>query len=235
MSESKDYLGHRERLRKRYLSLGCNGLLDYEILELILSFVIPQKDTKKLAKLLLKNFNTLEEVFKKDINTLCTFNGISKRIAIYLNLLGNLSTYSFEEKIKKENLKLELMTSKQIKTKNQLINYLKKNIGFSKNEDFKVLFLDTSNRIISFETLFSGTIDKAAIYPRKILDRALFHNARSLVFAHNHPSGSVEPSKKDVEFTKTMEKFFKIVDIDIVDHLIIGKYSYFSFLEKGII
>ncbi|MDP0494050.1 MAG: DNA repair protein RadC [Fusobacterium sp. JB021] len=229
MSKNKTYLGHRERLRKRYLSSGYNSLLDYEVLELILTFVIPRKDTKELAKTLIKYFNTLEKVFKADTTVLSQFEGISERIAIYLKLLGDLNLYSFEDKIKKENLNLEL------KTKNQLINYLKNNIGFDKNEAFKVLFLDSANRIISFETLFTGTIDKSAIYPRKILERVLFHNARSIIFAHNHPSGNTYPSRKDIELTKNMENFFKMVDVNIIDHIIIGKDSYFSFLEEGIL
>ncbi|MDP0507355.1 MAG: DNA repair protein RadC [Fusobacterium sp. JB019] len=229
MSKNKTYLGHRERLRKRYLSSGYKSLLDYEVLELILTFVIPRKDTKELAKTLIKYFNTLEKVFKADTTVLSQFEGISERIAIYLKLLGDLNLYSFEDKIKKENLNLEL------KTKNQLINYLKNNIGFDKNEAFKVLFLDSANRIISFETLFTGTIDKSAIYPRKILERVLFHNARSIIFAHNHPSGNTYPSRKDIELTKNMENFFKMVDVNIIDHIIIGKDSYFSFLEEGIL
>ena len=95
MSKNKNCLGHRERLRKRYSILGYHGLLDYEILELILSFVIPRKDTKELSKNLMSNFNTLENVFKADIKTLCKFNGITERIAIYLKLLGDLSLCLF--------------------------------------------------------------------------------------------------------------------------------------------
>ena len=237
MVKDKNYLGHRERLRQRYLSSGYKGFFDYEILELILTFVIPQKDTKDISKNLLSHFGTLEGVLKADIKSLCEFNNITERIGIYLNLLGDLSLYSFEDKIKKENLKLELESNDniQIKTKKQLINYLKNNIGFSKNESFKVLFLDSSNNIISFETLFTGTIDKSAIYPRKILERVLYHNARSIVFAHNHPSGNTYPSRKDIELTSSMENFFKMVDVNIIDHIIIGKNSYFSFLEEGII
>lgn len=237
MLKNKTYLGHRERLRERYLSSGYKGFFDYEILELMLTFVIPQKDTKDLSKNLLNHFDTLEGVFKANIKSLCEFNNITERIAIYLNLLGDLSLYSFEDKIKKEDLKLELNSDNniQLKTKKQLINYLKNNIGFSKNESFKVLFLDTSNRIIGFETLFTGTIDKSAIYPRKILERVLYHNARSIVFAHNHPSGNTYPSRKDIELTSSMESFFKMVDVNIIDHIIIGKDSYFSFLEEGII
>lgn len=222
-----DYLGHRKRLRERYAKNGYEALQDYEIIELLLTFVKQRVDTKPLAKQLIKKYGTIEEILKADIKDLKETEGIGDITAVFLNFIGDIAACSFKDKAEKQKI--------SFKNKNQLISYLRNDIGFSKNEEFKVLFLNSVNEIIKTEILFTGTIDKSAVYPRKILERALYHNARSIVFVHNHPSGNVSPSQKDIELTEEMKKFFKIVDINVLDHIIITKNSHFSFLEEGII
>lgn len=223
----KDYLGHRKRLRERYVKNGYEALQDYEIIELLLTFVKQRVDTKPLAKQLIKKYGTIEEILKADIKDLKETEGVGDITAVFLNFIGDIAACSFKDKAEKQKI--------SFKNKNQLISYLRTDIGFSKNEEFKVLFLNSVNEIIETEILFTGTIDKSAVYPRKILERALYHNARSIVFVHNHPSGNVSPSQKDIELTEEMKKFFKIVDINVLDHIIITKNSHFSFLEEGII
>lgn len=223
----KDYLGHRKRLRERYVKNGYEALQDYEIIELLLTFVKQRVDTKPLAKQLIKKYGTIEEILKADIKDLKETEGVGDITAVFLNFIGDIAACSFKDKAEKQKI--------SFKNKNQLISYLRNDIGFSKNEEFKVLFLNSVNEIIGTEILFTGTIDKSAVYPRKILERALYHNARSIVFVHNHPSGNVSPSQKDIELTEEMKKFFKIVDINVLDHIIITKNSHFSFLEEGII
>lgn len=223
----KDYLGHRKRLRERYVKNGYEALQDYEIIELLLTFVKQRVDTKPLAKQLIKKYETIEEILKADIKDLKETEGVGDITAVFLNFIGDIAACSFKDKAEKQKI--------SFKNKNQLISYLRNDIGFSKNEEFKVLFLNSVNEIIETEILFTGTIDKSAVYPRKILERALYHNARSIVFVHNHPSGNVSPSEKDIELTEEMKKFFKIVDINVLDHIIITKNSHFSFLEEGII
>lgn len=222
-----DYLGHRKRLRERYVKNGYEALQDYEIIELLLTFVKQRVDTKPLAKQLIKKYGTIEEILKADIKDLKETEGIGDITAVFLNFIGDIAACSFKDKAEKEKI--------SFRNKNQLISYLRNDIGFSKNEEFKVLFLNSVNEIIETEILFTGTIDKSAVYPRKILERALYHNARSIVFVHNHPSGNVSPSQKDIELTEEMKRFFKIVDINVLDHIIITKNSHFSFLEEGII
>lgn len=222
-----DYLGHRKRLRERYVKNGYEALQDYEIIELLLTFVKQRVDTKPLAKQLIKKYGTIEEILKADIKDLKEIEGVGDITAVFLNFIGDIAACSFKDKAEKEKI--------SFRNKNQLISYLRNDIGFSKNEEFKVLFLNSVNEIIETEILFTGTIDKSAVYPRKILERALYHNARSIVFVHNHPSGNVSPSEKDIELTEEVKKFFKIVDINVLDHIIITKNSHFSFLEEGII
>ena len=222
-----DYLGHRKRLRERYAKNGYEALQDYEIIELLLTFVKQRMDTKPLAKQLIKKYGTIEEILKADIKDLKETEGVGDITAVFLNFIGDIAACSFKDKAEKQKI--------SFRNKNQLISYLRNDIGFSKNEEFKVLFLNSVNEIIETEILFTGTIDKSAVYPRKILERTLYHNARSIVFVHNHPSGNVSPSEKDIELTEEMKKFFKIVDINVLDHIIITKNSHFSFLEEGII
>ena len=194
----KDYLGHRKRLRERYVKNGYEALQDYEIIELLLTFVKQRVDTKPLAKQLIKKYGTIEEILKADIKDLKETEGVGDITAVFLNFIGDIAACSFKDKAEKQKI--------SFKNKNQLISYLRNDIGFSKNEEFKVLFLNSVNEIIETEILFTGTIDKSAVYPRKILERALYHNARSIVFVHNHPSGNVSPSQKDIELT---EKIFQ--------------------------
>ena len=225
--QEKDYIGHRERLRERYLEKGYKSFQDYEVLEFLLTFVRQRIDTKPIAKRLLAKYGTLEGVFKADIKELKSITGVGEITGIFLNFIGDVGTFSFEDKAKKEKVSL--------KNKEQLLAYLRSDIGFSKNEEFKVLFLNSVNEIIEIENLFTGTIDKSTVYPRKILERALYHNARAMVFTHNHPSGNREPSNKDIELTRELKEFFRIVDVNVLDHIIITKDSYFSFLEEGLI
>ncbi len=223
--------GHRKRLQERYLSCGYKGLADYEIIEFLLFPIIPRRDTKALAKELLEKFSTIGGIFEADSEELKRIKGLGEVSTTYLKFIGDLFSYYYEDKILngKENNRIS------IRSKNQLLNYLRKNIGISKIEEFKVLFLNSNNEVLGVETLFQGTIDKSAVYPRKILERVIFYNARSIIFAHNHPSGNTNPSSKDIEITKMMKEFFKMVDVSVLDHVIISRDSYFSFLEEGII
>lgn len=220
--------GHRNRLRERYLQGGYTAFQDYEILEILLGICIPRKDTKPMAKELLKKFKTVEGVLKGELEELMEFQGISRTIGINLKFLGDLSKYNF----KNNYLKSDVTT---FDGKRDLIGYLKNEIGFGNSEEFMAIFLNSANELIKSETLFKGTIDRSAIYPRKILEKALEYNARSVIFAHNHPSGKITPSKKDIELTKEMENILKVVDVKLLDHIIITKESYLSFLEEGFI
>lgn len=223
--------GHRKRLQERYLSCGYKSLADYEIIEFLLFPIIPRRDTKALAKELLEKFSTIEGIFEADPKELKKVKGLGDVSTTYLKFIGDLFSYYYEDKVlnDKENNRIS------IRSKNQLLNYLRKNIGISKIEEFKVIFLNSNNEVLGVETLFQGTIDKSAVYSRKILERVMFYNARSIIFAHNHPSGNTSPSSKDIEITKMMKEFFKMVDVSVLDHIIISRDSYFSFLEEGII
>lgn len=220
--------GHRERLRKRYIKSGLEGFNDYEVLELLLTYSIARKDVKPIAKELIEKFGTIDEIAKSDVKSLLEVDGIGEGSAVFLRLIGDIALTLYREKIEDK----DILT---IKSKNSLLSYSRGEIGYSPREEFKILFLDSSNKLIASETLFYGTIDKSAIYPREIVERVIKNRAKSVIFAHNHPSGSISPSKKDIELTQYMYDSLKLLEIRLLDHIIITKNSYFSFLEEGLI
>lgn len=220
--------GHRERLRKRYIKSGLEGFNDYEVLELLLTYSIARKDVKPIAKELIEKFGTIDEIAKSDVKSLLEVDGIGEGSAVFLKLIGDIALTLYREKIEDK----DILT---IKSKNSLLSYLRGEIGYSPREEFKILFLDSSNKLIASEILFYGTIDKSAIYPREIVERVIKNRAKSVIFAHNHPSGSISPSKKDIELTQYMYDSLKLLEIRLLDHIIITKNSYFSFLEEGLI
>ncbi|AVQ31531.1 MAG: RadC family protein [Fusobacterium varium] len=220
--------GHRKRLKEKYMKSGYDAFHEYEILEILLTYSIPRKDVKPIAKKLLEVFGSTGKIFGADIKELIKVEGIGESSAVFLKLMGDIAKNSYKENLKDNDIL-------NIKSKNDLISYLRGDIGFSKREEFKVLFLNSANNLIASETLFYGTIDKSAVYPREIVERVIKNGAKSVVFAHNHPSGNISPSKQDIELTQHMYDSLKTLDIRLIDHIIITKDSYFSFLEEGLI
>ncbi len=135
--------------------------------------------------------------------------------------------------ITKGNLnKKDLVT---VKGKTELLEYLRGNIGFKNTEEFKVIFLNSSNYLVGEETLFRGTVDRSIVYPRLIIEKALKYPTKGIIFAHNHPSGNFTPSRKDIDLTKDLEDLLRKIDIKIIDHIILTEENYYSFYENGLI
>lgn len=220
--------GHRKRLREKYLKVGYKGLEDYEILELLLTYSIKLKDCKGIAKGLLLKFKTIDRVVNAELNDLKEMDGIGLETALYLKVIGDLTSNNYFKSIGKADLGT-------LKGKKDLVNYLKDDVGTLKSEEFKVIYLSSDNKIVCDEILFKGTIDRSVVYPRKIMERAIDNRAKGIIFAHNHPSGNLTPSKKDIELTLEMQELLEKVDIKLLDHIIVSDESYFSFYENGLI
>ena len=220
--------GHRKRLREKYLKIGYKGLEDYEILELLLTYSIKLKDCKGIAKELLLKFKTIDKIVNAELNDLKDIKGVGAETALYLKVIGDLMSNNYF----KNMMKADLTT---LKGKTDLVDYLKDDVGNLKSEEFKVIYLSSDNRIVCDEVLFKGTIDRSVVYPRKIMERAIDNRAKGIIFAHNHPSGNLTPSKKDIELTLEMQELLEKVDIKLLDHVIVSDESYFSFYENGLI
>ena len=225
--------GHRERVRKKFLENGFNGLEDYEILELLLFYVIPRKDTKAIAKELIKKFKTLANVLKADTLELKTINGLGDVAITFLKMIGALPAKIYKDELK--NQKLIKDDKNKITDKEVLLSFLRNKIGYEDVEKFYVIYLSSSNEVIAFEESSSGTLDRSSIYPREIYKRVIMENAKSIIIAHNHPSGNTCPSKCDIDITNEIAKGLKNFGALLLEHIIITRDSYFSFLEEGLI
>ena len=225
--------GHRERVRKKFLENGFNGLEDYEVLELLLFYVIPRKDTKAIAKELIKKFKTLANVLKADTLELKTINGLGDVAITFLKMIGALPARIYKDELK--NQKLIKDDKNKVTDKEVLLSFLRNKIGYEDVEKFYVIYLSSSNEVIAFEESSSGTLDRSSIYPREIYKRVIMENAKSIIIAHNHPSGNTCPSKCDIDITNEIAKGLKNFGALLLEHIIITRDSYFSFLEEGLI
>lgn len=222
--EKPGYTGHRRRIKEKYKAGGIGSMLDYEVLELALSYAIPRRDTKPLSKELLARFKTINNVLDADYQELTKIKGISEHTALFLNFLKNAA---------KLYLKQGLVNKDLVSSPQAVYDYLQVSLNGQPDEEFKALFLNNQNQILAVETMQTGTVNRAVVYPRKIVERALYHHAATVVIAHNHPSGSLVPSVEDRQVTGMIREALKIVEIDLLDHIIIGGDGYFSFKEAG--
>lgn len=218
--------GHRRRLREKFLKGGLNGFLDYEILEILLTLGTPRRDCRELARRLLQEYRTLKSVLEADNRELLKFEGLGPHNIFGLKLIQEVSGRFLRDK---------MLSKPYCRSSKEVFDYLYHSLRDVKREKFKVLFLDTKNRIIEEKTLFEGTVDSSAVYPREIMKDALRFDASSLIFVHNHPSGDPEPSASDKRITKDLILAARIMQLNVLDHIIIGDDRYFSFADHGLI
>ncbi len=204
--------GHRERVLTRFEKSGLRSFHDYEILELLLTFIFPRIDTKKIAKSLLKKFKTLNSVLSSDPKVLTEIDGMGMRSAIKLKFFKELISYCLKER----PIKLEIISSRA-----DVEEYLRIHFGFRSDEYMAAIFLNNSHEVIEIEELSEGTVNRCHIYPRKLFKQAFKFGAAAIILAHNHPGGSTIPSAADWKLTKEIKCVGKAVDISLLDHIII--------------
>jgi DNA repair protein RadC len=221
-----DHLGHRKRLRDRFLS-GPQSLPDYEFLELLLFQAIPRQDTKPLAKRLLAAFNgDLGRLANASDAELKAIDGVGDAAVAAIRMIGEGARRLLRKQVTERPL---------LGSWNQLLDYLRVAQGDNRIEQFRLLFLDAKNRLIADEVHQSGTIDQTPVYPREVARRALELSAASLIVVHNHPSGDPSPSKADIAITREIVAALKALDIALHDHLIVGRDKHASFRGLGLL
>lgn len=225
MMDTESTQGHRERLRKKYLQTGIGALHDYEQLELLLTFVIPRKDVKPIAKNLLKTFKSFSRVFDASLEDLRGVDGIGENTAVLIKLVKDSCGKYLEDKT---------LCSDVVANPTAVIDFVRMSLGGLQNETFMIIYLNVKNHVIDYETS-SGTVDYAAVYPRNIIQGALRRNATAVILVHNHPSGHCDPSKEDLTLTATVKSACKTISINLLDHIIVGKSGYISMAEKNLI
>ncbi|HYA14834.1 MAG TPA: DNA repair protein RadC [Syntrophales bacterium] len=211
---------------QKFSASGIDAFHDYEVVELLLSYAIPRKDVKPLAKKLLREFGSLKGIVDAEKNSIEKIKGISTHTAIPIKLIKDFGTLYLKEKAKEKP---------QINCTSELLKYCKTYMGGLKDEQFCVIYLNAQNRITEIEAIEKGVVNQAVVYPRKVLENALKRKASAIILVHNHPSGHVKPSDADIRLTKTIQETAKILDIIVHDHLIIGENIFFSFREEVLI
>ncbi len=220
------YHGHRQRLRGRFLKGGAAALHDYELLELLLTFAIPHADVKPLAKSLIANFGSFTQVLDASPQDLMEVTGLKEYSATLINLVKACAEYYLKE---------EALKRSPINSLDALVDYCRTAMGGLKDEQFRVLFLNSQNEIIAEEIVQEGTVDQTVVYPRKVLELALKHKATALILVHNHPSGSLKPSASDRELTRALVKAANTLNLTVHDHLIVSRQGYFSMAEHNMV
>jgi len=218
-AEKPHYHGHRERLRERFYSAGADALSDYELLEMALYAAIPRRDTKPLAKLLLKKFGSFAEVVHAPEARLREVDGIKDASINQLKLIAAAAG-----RIAKGEIKRSIALSSW----NDVIDYCRSSMAFADKEQFRLLFLDKRNQLIADEVQQIGTVDHTPVYPREVIKRALELSATALILVHNHPSGDPSPSQADIKMTKAIIDIAAPLGISVHDHIIVGKNGHAS-------
>jgi DNA repair protein RadC len=217
--EAAHYLGHRERLRKRFLEGGNEALADYELIELILFRAIPRRDVKPLAKELVRKFGSFADVVAAPLARLKEVEGISEGVAIEFKIVEASARRFAKGQIKKRA---------SLGSWSQVIDYCRTVMAFEDHEEFRVLFLDKKNGLIADESQGVGTVDHTPVYPREVVKRALELAASAIILVHNHPSGDPTPSTQDVKMTLDIIAIAAPLGVTVHDHIIVGRQGHAS-------
>jgi DNA repair protein RadC len=215
-----------ERPREKLLKNGAANLSDAELLAIFLRTGMAGKSAVDLARELLTRFNGLTGLFSADQPAFCSVPGMGPAKYAQLQAVLEMARRALEEKMKSG----DAMSSPQ-----SVRDYLRLTLQGKKHEIFVGIFLDAQNRTIAAEELFKGTLTQTSVYPREVVKRALHHNAAAIIFAHNHPSGLPEPSRADEMLTQSLKQALALVDVNVLDHFIVGGGTATSFAERGLI
>ncbi|ADQ04000.1 DNA repair protein RadC [Caldicellulosiruptor owensensis OL] len=218
--------GHRERLKRRFIEQGLDGFEDHQVLELLLFFSIPRRDTNDVAHRLISTFGSISNVFEAHPEDLQKVNGIGKNSAILISLISQISRRYLADKNRK---------TFQLRNVEVAAEYIKSLFVGRKNEVFYVICLDTQLNVIYSAPLFEGTVKEAVVYPRKVVECVIRYNASSVILAHNHPGGSIRPSMDDIKTTQKIVNALSTIGVAVNDHFIVAGDKYYSFAQNGIL
>ena len=224
--EQPHHMGHRQRLRERFLKGGVQALQEYELLELVLFMAIPRRDVKPLAKELLKRFGSFSDLMNAAPEELMKVDGVSEGVATSLKIITASAHHL---------MKTELMEQPVLSNWTRLMDYCQATMAHETREHFRILFMNKKNELIADEIQGSGTVDHTPAYPREIMKRALELGATALILLHNHPSGDPKPSQADIDMTQQIMRAAEPLNILIHDHIIIARSGYTSFKSMGLI
>ena len=214
----------KERPRERFIKYGASSLQNFELIAIIFRTGLKDESVLELAKRVTYKFDTLKDLSKVTIKELKTIKGIGNSKAIEL-----LAAFELGKRVSKE----QFTVNNKLHSPESIYRYLKSELEMKTQEHFLALYLNTKGELIKKEVLFIGSLNSSLIHPREIFKHAVINSAAAIIICHNHPSGDPTPSKQDIEITKLIHKNSLMMDIELLDHIIIGKDRYYSFKEKG--
>lgn len=218
--------GHRARLRKRLIEGGTDALGDHEVIEFLLMGAIPRRDVKPIARSLLTRFGSLAGVLNADPRALTNHPGMGETSAAALGIVAVAARRLARQGVRDQ----PVLASWQA-----LIDYLTIDMAHLTVERVRVLYLNVQNHLILDHHVGDGSIDEAAIHPREVIRKALDLGASALILVHNHPSGSPQPSRADIQITQRIAEAGRLLGVAVHDHVIVGREGHVSLKAKGLI
>ncbi len=220
------HLGHRARMREKLLASGPDALLDHEMLEMLLFLALPRRDTKPIARALLARFGSFANAIAAPAQDLRQVEGLGEAgIAALKTVQGAALRLA----------RAEILDRPVLNNWDRLIAYLSAALTRERVEQFRILFLDTRNRLIADEQQARGTVNHTPVYPREVVKRALELQATALILVHNHPSGDPTPSRADLDMTQEIKAAAGSLGIVLHDHLVMGNGRHLSFRREGLL
>ena len=232
MNDTKDkkknlHDGHRQRLLNQIHNFGLDNMTEVQVLEFVLTFFIPRKDTNDIAHLLLDEFGSIKNVLDATPSELMKVDGVGERTAKMLSLLPQVFFYYRESGLKKQKITL--------KNLEEAVNFLRSLFESKTQEEFYILFLNAKQELLKFEKITTGSQNEVAISCQSIVNVASKYKPNYIILAHNHPEGTAIPSAKDIKTTNKIVKMLYYHQLLILDHIIIGKEDHFSFSQNDMI
>ncbi len=218
--------GHRARMRNRLLTAGPDAVADHELLEMVLFLALPRRDTKPIARALLKRFGSYAGAISAPLPDLRRIEGLGEAGAAALKTIQAAAL---------RLLKADVIDRPVLSDWPRLMDYLGAVLGRERIEQFRILFLDNRNRLLADEAQTRGTVNHTPVYPREVVKRALELNATAMILVHNHPSGDPTPSRDDIDMTAAIAKATHVLDVVLHDHVIVGNGRWFSFRKEGLL
>jgi DNA repair protein RadC len=224
--KQQPHTGHRERVKARFLTEGLDTFEDHQVLELLLFYCIPRKDTNELAHMLISEFGSISGVFEADSEDIKRRCKVSESTSLLLSLVPSLSRRYTNRKWGDKPV---------LDSSHKAGSYAVTLFAGRKYEAFYTICLDSQNKVNHAVLVHEGTLNEAPVYPRLIVEAALRHQANSVILAHNHPGGSLTPSGADIEVTRRIKAALEPISVKVNDHIVVAGETYVSFAEKGLI
>jgi DNA repair protein RadC len=221
-----DNAGHRARLRSRLFEGGPDALLDHELVEYLLALAIPRRDTKPLAKKLIRDFGGFGRLLSADAEAIVRIGDVSEGAAAAIKIAQAAALRLLESEVRDQ----PVLASWQA-----LLDYLRADMAFHAVERVRVLYLNSKNMLIRNEPMSEGSVDEAAVYVREVIRRALEYHATAIILVHNHPSGDPQPSQQDIRLTRDIVEALRPLKISVHDHVIVGAKGHSSMRAMGLI